>query len=297
MSESAPDLLPPTADPSIPPGLVEVGRYRTEHEAAEHGLVVLAMRLGYWVEPVADGYSLRVHGSAERQVRAQLELFDRESADWPPRLRPLARLRFHWPTPLAWAVTTAVVFALQRRWPGRFEEFGALRADAVFEAGAWWRVATALFLHADLGHLVGNIGAGFFLFGLVLGGLRPWRGGLTLAAAAVLGNLGAALLHPADNYNSLGASTAVFGALGILTGAAVNRVFRQQPGRRSWRALLPPILAGGALLALYGAGGMRTDVVAHAAGFAAGFFLGIVVPAAGSGPRATAHPGAARSMP
>lgn len=276
VAEVPQDPLPAPVDPPIPPGLAEVGRYATERDAADHGLVVLAMRLGYWVEPVPGAFSLRVAESAAADVRTQLALYDRETSGWPPRFRPLAKLRLHWPLPLAWAVSTAVTFHLQMRSAGRFEAFGALRGDAVFGAGEWWRPATALFLHADLGHMVSNVGAGVFLFALVLGGLGAMRGGLAVAASAVLGNVLAAALHPQYGYASLGASTAIFGALGILTGAAARRAIRLPLGV-SWRTLLPPLLAGGALLALYGGGGMRTDVIAHATGFFAGLILGAVV--------------------
>ena len=264
---------PPAPDASLPPGLVEVGRYLSEREAADHGLVVLAMRLGYWIEPVSGGYSLRVAAASAEDVRRQLALYDRESTNWPPRLRPLARLRFAWAVPLAWAISCVLVFRLQLRWPDRFEDFGALQADALFGRGEWWRPVTALFLHGDLGHLVANLGAGFFMFGLVLGGLGSGRGGLALAAAAVVGNIAAAALHPWSGYSSIGASTAVFAALGLLTGAAVRDAFGGA-GSFSWRALLLPVLAGVSLLALYGSGGVQTDVIAHGTGFAAGALLG-----------------------
>lgn len=271
MAENEPAT--PEVLPSLPQGLVEVGRYASEREAADHGLVVLAMRLGYWIEPGPQGYGLCVAAASADEVRAQLALYDRESTNWPPRLRPLARLRFAAAWPLAWALATIAVYRLQLRWPERLEEWGALRADAIFGAGEAWRPVTALFLHADLAHLVANLGAGFFLFGLVLGGLGPRRGALALTVAAVAGNTAAAALHPWSGYSAIGASTAVFAALGLLTGAAVRDVLR--PGVPfSWRALLLPLLAGGSLLALYGSGGMQTDVVAHATGFAAGLVLG-----------------------
>lgn len=280
MPEPRPDLLPAPTDPPVPAGLAEVGRYGTERDAADHGLVVLAMRLGYWVEPVPGGFSLRVAAAAADEVRVQLALFDRESTGWPPRLRALARLRFQGVIPVGWAVATMVVFRLQQAWPERFEAFGSLRGDAIFLGGEWWRPATALFLHADLVHLLANVAAGFFMFGLVLGDLGARRGGTALGAAAIAGNVAAAALHPWTGYASIGASTAVFAALGLLTGSSVRAAARSAP-RFSWRALLIPLLAGVSLLALYGAGGLHTDVVAHATGFAAGLVLGLMIGPAG----------------
>jgi len=279
---------PTPAPDAPPPGLAEVGRYRSEREAAEHGLVVLAMRLGYWIEPLPDGYSLRVAIASAHEVRAQLALFDIENVNWPPRLRPLAPMRFAWAGPLAWAVMVIATYRLQVRWPGWLEGWGALRTDALFGGGELWRPLTALFLHGDVAHLVANLGAGFFLFGLVLGGLGPRRGGLALAASSIVGNVAAAALHPWHGYASLGASTAVFAALGMLTGASVREVWRHG-GTRSWRAMALPFFAGAVLLALHGSGGLQTDVVAHVTGFAAG-----LIPGALLAPSATPRTGAVR---
>ena len=71
----------------------------------------------------------------------------------------------------------------------------------------------------------------------------------------------------------IGASTAVFAGLGLLTGRAV-RVIRGENGQLRWRTVFVPLAAGVTLLGLFGAGGLHTDVMAHATGFVAGLVLG-----------------------
>ena len=56
----------------FPEPLAEVGLYPNHAEAAEHGLVVLAMGLPYWVFQRPDGFHLRVDGDMEADVRSEL---------------------------------------------------------------------------------------------------------------------------------------------------------------------------------------------------------------------------------
>jgi membrane associated rhomboid family serine protease len=150
-----------------------------------------------------------------------------------------------------------------------------LDSPAVFERGEWWRVVTALFLHADVGHLVSNLVSGIFVFSAVLTTLGRRRGWSLLILTSVVGNLLAAAVKYPGAYQSLGASTAIFAAVGLLTGRALRSVLRgNRPGR--WRALFAPLAAGLSVLGLYGAGGQQVDVLAHLTGFTAGLALGFV---------------------
>ena len=129
---------------------------------------------------------------------------------------------------------------------------------------------TALGLHADIGHLASNLafgsGLGLLLTQLLGTGLA-W---LAILLAGAFGNALCALLQPAT-HAAVGASTAVFGALGILAALAWKRQVA------IWRLRLRrwlPFAAGLMLLAYLGVGGERTDVVGHFAGFVAGTVLG-----------------------
>jgi rhomboid protease GluP len=153
---------------------------------------------------------------------------------------------------------------------------GAVDAAAVFERGEIWRLATALFLHADVGHLLSNLASGIFVFAAVTSTMGRRAGWVLITLAALAGNLATALARYPEPYISIGASTAIFAALGLLTGRAV-RVAACSSAWRRWRAMFVPLAAGLTVLSLYGAGGVRIDVGAHLCGFAAGLGLGFAV--------------------
>src|SRR5690606_27484852 len=137
---------------------------------------------------------------------------------------------------------------------------------------ACWRALTALTLHADPGHLASNLAFGGF-FGFFLGRyFGPGVAWLAILCAGMMGNALNAAIQPPD-HRSIGASTAVFGALGLLTAYT----WRRGPGHGSLRARLAPIAAGIGLPAFPSTGGDNTDIFAHLTGFATGFGLGALL--------------------
>jgi rhomboid protease GluP len=141
------------------------------------------------------------------------------------------------------------------------------------EAGTrhqWWRAVTALTLHLDQEHLLGNL-----LFGSAAGIavgrlLGPGLGWASILGAALLANYAEALIAP-GTHRAVGASTAVFAALGLLTGMAWRQQFSLRE-RRWYR--WAPLIAGLCLLTLLGAGNARVDVLGHALGFLFGTGIG-----------------------
>ena len=136
--------------------------------------------------------------------------------------------------------------------------------------GSWWRAVTALTLHADEGHLVGNLLAGMAIGTIAAQLLGQGLAWLAILLAGSIGNLIASMLRGPD-FGAIGASTAVFGALGIVS--AFTRQCRWRERHLRMRRLAP-LGAGVLLLAFLGFGGERTDVVAHITGFAVGLGLG-----------------------
>jgi membrane associated rhomboid family serine protease len=137
--------------------------------------------------------------------------------------------------------------------------------------GEWWRALTALTLHADLAHVVSNAGIGAIVVAAVMRAVGVGWGLALVVAAGVAGNLANAWIYQGQHL-SIGFSTAVFGAIGILGGLAAMRARRRALGRRTaWIGL-------GTALALLGVLGTspETDVLGHLLGGLAGVALGLV---------------------
>jgi len=242
-------------------------------EAAERALVLQSVGIPH--EVVSDGRTslLVVPADEAERARGELAAWRRENRDWrPARPMPSFRRLNPWPG-LAGYLTLVCLFAwasAQSLWG--LDWFGAGRVNAALvRDGEWWRTVTALTLHIDLGHITASLvfGVGFGLFaGHYLGAGVAW---LAILAAGGLGNAVNALIQP-PGHNSVGASTAIFGALGLIAAIAWRR--RLYPQDR-WVYRLGPIVGAVALLAYTGSGGERTDVGAHLTGFLCGGALGL----------------------
>lgn len=144
---------------------------------------------------------------------------------------------------------------------------------ASLREGQWWRSITALTLHQDAAHLAGNLAMGAMYGWMVSQRLGAGLGWLSIIAAGSLGNCVSGLLH-SPGHTSLGASTAVFSALGILAADATLHRFTNHESRfRKWL----PIISASVLLAWTGTGGPRTDVIAHLTGFTSGMLIGVLL--------------------
>lgn len=141
--------------------------------------------------------------------------------------------------------------------------------------GEGYRCVTALLLHADAAHLAGNM-AGLILFGgAVCAMTGTGIGWLMILICGAAGNGINAVAHthgtaPVSDHMSIGASTAVFAALGILS--AMRSVEGMRTGK-GWRQVVLCLGAGAALLGLMGTSA-RSDIGAHLFGCLAGAGLG-----------------------
>ena len=145
--------------------------------------------------------------------------------------------------------------------------FGA-NARRILE-GEVYRCATALLLHADAAHIAGNM-AGMVLFGgavcVVTGSGVGW---LMILVSGIVGNLMNAFSYEAGHL-SVGASTAVFGAVGILCAFQAVNAARTGEG---WKRAALAFGSGVALLAFLGTSA-RSDLGAHLFGFFCGVLMG-----------------------
>lgn len=135
--------------------------------------------------------------------------------------------------------------------------------------GDFYRTVSSLMLHANALHLAGNM-LGIALFGTAICTVTGWGvGWLMILVTGIVGNLANAVLYRTGHL-SIGASTAVFGAIGIL---AAQQFLKNLglPGRRIKPWL--PLGGGLALLGILGSG-EHTDLMAHLFGFVTGIGLG-----------------------
>ena len=175
----------------------------------------------------------------------------------------------------AYVVAILVLIHVLTAPGGERERFvSAFGADAArIMAGELYRCTTALLLHADIVHLLGNV-AGLIIFGTVAASLCGWGvGWFMILVAGISGNWITAWWY-GGHHLSIGASTGVFGAVGICTALSLwhYRLHGNHNLRRSWRRWMP--FAGGlALLGLLGTA-PQADLMAHLAGFASGLAFG-----------------------
>lgn len=138
--------------------------------------------------------------------------------------------------------------------------------------GEWWRVVTALTLHADWSHVVNNT-VSMAIFGTaVCRWFGPGIGLALIVAAGAGGNLINAYAR-GYGHTAIGASTAVFGAVGVLATLQLPRRLAVQAQGLARMRVWAPVAAGLALLAFLGSS-PNTDVGAHLFGFATGAALG-----------------------
>ncbi|MCP4004793.1 MAG: rhomboid family intramembrane serine protease [bacterium] len=214
-----------------------------------------------------------------------LDSYDRENAE---RARPQPKLVEHGPSNAGFITALGLVLfhiLVNETGPTWYEE-GRAHSFLIL-SGEVWRVVTALTLHSGLPHLLGNTASCVIFVTALCRWIGPGPGlSLTLTSGA-LGNWINAWAQSGPHV-SVGASTALFGSIGVLSGMAF--VYRRELPLRRGRAWIP--LAGGlGLLAMLGTGGENTDVSAHLFGLASGSALGI---AWGYGvPKIVAAPGQA----
>ena len=238
-------------------------------------LVLAAAGIDHRVLRGEAGWQLQVAPEDEARARLELERYERENV---PRPRV--------PDPPSWGRTqvglwSAVAIVCAFVATGPFDAALAAHRAGANDArrllgGELWRSATALTLHVDAPHALGNaLAAGVFvsLVGLFLG---PGLAAALVVAAGAGGNVLAAWAR-GPGHLSVGASTAVFAAIGVLCGLQFVRRWRIRPTRgRAWL----PLAAGLGLLAMLGTGGPEVDFPAHLFGLATGAAFAVPVAAA-----------------
>lgn len=278
------DLKRQNETEDVEPGLedwVRVGTYPSLAEAYDHALVVLAMGEDCRVsQSGAPGeFDLEAESRSVAQIAGELDIYTRE-IKLPVWRQPVAtewaRHSPGWLFCGCWVLLLIAVFYRQGE-DSSLVDRAASSSIGLFARGEWWRPFTGLFLHADIGHLVGNLVGGAIFGALVARLIGPLLGWTVILASGTLGNLITSALTYPQPFNSIGASTAVFAALGILSGVGIAETLRERV-RLPWLRILAPVLAGIILLGWLGGGNTpQTDVLGHVFGFGSGLAAGALV--------------------
>ncbi len=169
-------------------------------------------------------------------------------------------------------INTAIFFIMHHISSGRTDPYLMLRWGAMLtpaiEEGETWRLFTAMFLHFDFQHLIGNM-LTLFAIGIIL---ENGLGHVRTAVIYLLSGLGADLISHLWNVShdeivlSAGASGAVFGLMGGLIFASLFA--RDRVGALTLRQIIVLLV-----LSLYHGVETAVDDAAHFSGVVLGFIL------------------------
>jgi len=251
-----------------------IGLPASRHQAEQWSLVLRAANIPSAIEFEKRSWVIKVSPLHEKRALQEIAAFMDENSNWPPqssRQKVQAPVLTRYQPPTILMIGSLVIFyVITGPWSGASSWFteGAVSGKQILENGQWYRLITALTLHADVVHLFGNILTGGVLVHFLCRLLGNGLGWFLILASGMLGNLLNILLQ-GTQHNSVGFSTAIFGTIGILSGyQAVSR------RTAALKEILLPLAAGAGLLAFLGAGGQRTDLGAHFFGLLAGAVLG-----------------------
>ncbi len=245
-------------------------RLTTDAELAKaYALTLTAMDMNALISTEEGGFGVYVTPADVLRAGWELDQYDAENntAEAPARHQdpPVVSVSFM-VTALAYAAVLTFFFGAARQnwleidWAGE----GAMVAYHVISDLQLWRTVTALLLHLDPAHLAANLAFGIVFVWLLAKQVGSGISWLSVLFAGAAGNLANAMWQ-SPTHTSIGASTAVFGAIGLL--AALRHQWR--PPKASLRYWAP--LGGGLMLMVFlGFGTGNVDYGAHVLGFAAG---------------------------
>lgn len=245
---------------------------RSRVEAMDWSLVLISQGIESTIARAEEGrgWTLQVSPADYEKALEAIRLYRAENRGWGLRREILQPgLLFDWVS-IVWAALLGVLYwvndsRIDLRTPGVLDTTAVSR-------GEWWRLFTAVWLHADLAHLGSNVMFGFILLGLAMGRYGAGVGLIAGYLAGVGGNVASWAFASQPHYG-LGASGMVMGCLGLLAVQSVS-IWRRTP--HGEKAFLTGISAGVLLFVLLGVT-PGTDVVAHFGGFVCGLFLGLIM--------------------
>ncbi|MFI4905291.1 MAG: rhomboid family intramembrane serine protease [Steroidobacteraceae bacterium] len=260
---------------------IEVFRSTRRPDCDERAFVLAAIGITSTIHFDGLQFVLEVDAAEAARAATQLGQYELERRPAPPPPPPPPHHPYAWVGCIVYVVTLVAIGLIVSNGLWRLDAFdiGALDAGRV-QSGQWWRAWTALTLHLDGAHLAANLVAGVWFCYLAAAQIGSGSAWFLIVTGAACANLLEALLGP-PTHLSVGASTAVFTALGLL---AAHSWRLRSSYRQRWAVRWAPLVGGVVLLGWFGSGGgedpnavAQIDIVAHAAGFVVGCMLGALV--------------------
>jgi rhomboid protease GluP len=241
---------------------------RSYRRAEEWSLVLVSQGIESHITQDDRGWGLLVSpDNVTRSVRI-LQVYERENRHWFRYFQPPPDTPGFHPGVVLWALLLVLLHAWQAVNP-ELRERGVCDTAHLLQ-GEVWRLWTAVSLHADLRHLMGNLVFGFLLLGLAMARFGAGWAQLAALLGGVSGNVVSAAVHGLG-HRLLGASGMVMAALGLLAVGSIGLHTGKLP-LRTW--LVRGLLASVLLFLLLGLD-PTSDVIAHAARFVTGLALGV----------------------
>jgi rhomboid protease GluP len=241
---------------------------RSRRQAMDWSLVLISQDVETTIDFTEEsGWGLIISEEEHERALGVLKQYRAENRHWPWRQKiSPGGVLFDWGA-TGWVLLVALFYGIQTHASADFQNAGLMDAIAVSH-GEWWRLFTAIFLHADLGHFAMNATFGFLLLGLAMGNFGTGFGLLAAYLAGVGGNLATWVIY-SEGHRSLGASGMVMGCVGLLASQTIS--FRRTSN--NFKYTVAGIAAGVMLFTLLGVS-PGSDVLAHFGGCVSGFALG-----------------------
>lgn len=264
----------------------------SNHTLRLWALVLESRTIPFMQLSVGTRQQLYVPPVSAQCARHELQAFSEEGRK-PPAQAATPHASGHWAVLafvflILWHGTVAAWWAVPNFAPASVHHFfatltaqggaravslGGLDPYKIWADGQWFRVVTALTLHSNSQHVLGNMAFGALFVTLLCRRVGLGCGLLLVLLGGALGNIcnSAFRLYQGGAFVSIGFSTALFATVGAMAGSLA--LAHAQVDRRK---AFVPLAAGGAILAMLGAEGENLDYMAHVFGLLSGFTLGAV---------------------
>jgi rhomboid protease GluP len=245
----------------------------SEDDATTYGLVLSSAGISHSSRKDRHGWDILVKDTDYEKASNAIAKYIDENQSRQTQVEPPYYGEYKRTFTGVWISILLLLFHVVLTLEGKSEFFIKVYGSSAYHIlnGELYRSITSLMLHADTLHILGNM-VGISIFGTFVCSIMGLGvGWFLILITGIAGNLMNAFLHRGGHI-SIGASTSIFGAIGILSTYQFVTKFRS-PEQRI-KAFLP--LCGGLALLGFLGSGEHSDLMAHLFGFLSGIIAGLI---------------------